>query len=130
MRVRLYTTRINGNGFDLRHRPGVPTIQSITHLQPEPHRGGVAEIYGISNGYLSCSIIAEIYSGYLPCSVLAGVYTGRSVTDRASRCRCALRYRPTFGHLPAMPQYSDISSTSAAGSTPYFASHYQGSYCL
>ena len=75
-------------------------------------------------------IIAEIYSGYLPCSVLAGVYTGRSVTDRASRCRCALRYQPTFGHLPAMPQYSDISSTSAAGSTPYFASHYQGSYCL
>ena len=36
VRVHLYTTRINGNGFDLRQRPGVPTTQSITHLQPEP----------------------------------------------------------------------------------------------
>ena len=112
MRVRIYTTRINGDGFDLRPRPGVPTIQSITHLQPD--RGGVAEIYGIYAGYLSCSIIAEIYSGYLPCSVLAGVYTGRSVTDLASRCRCALR----FGHLPAMPQHSGVRSTTATGSIP------------
>ena len=134
MRVHLYTTRINnGDGFDLRQRPGVPTIQSITHLQPEPDRGGVAEIYGIYTGSLPCSIIAGIYSGCLPRSVVTGICSGSfpcSVTDRASRCRCALRYQPTFGHLPAMPQYSDISSTSAAGSTPYFASHYQGSYCL
>ena len=125
MRVRLYTTRINGDGFDLRPRPGVPTIQSITHLQPEPDRDGLAEIYGIYAGYLSCSIIAEIYSGCLPRSVTTGNCSGSfpcSVTGLASQ--------PTFGHLPAMPQYSDISSTSAAGPTPYFASHYQESYCL
>ena len=145
MRVRLYTTRINGDGFDLRRRPGVPTIHS---LYPGPLPCSIiAGIYtgslpcsiiaGIYTGCLPSSVIAGIYTGFLPCSIIAGIYSGPlprsvitgicsgsfpcSVTDRASRCRCALRYQPTFGHLPAMPQYSDISSTSAADSMPYFA---------
>ena len=94
VRVRLYTTRINGDGFDLRPRPGVPTIQSITHLQPEPDRDGLAEIYGIYAGYLSCSIVAEIYSGCIPRSVITGICSGSfpcSVTGLASQ--------PTLSHL-------------------------------
>ena len=128
MRVHLYTTRINGNGFDLRQRPGVPTTQSITHLQPEPDRGGVAEIYGIYTGSLPCSIIAGIYSGCLPRSVVTGICSGYppcSVTELASRCRCAPRSQPTLSHLPDMPQHSDLRPTSAVGSMPCFAPHYR-----
>jgi hypothetical protein len=93
-----------------------------------PDRGGVAEIYGIYTGSLPCSIIAGIYSGCLPRSVVTGICSGYppcSVTELASRCRCAPRSQPTLSHLPDMPQHSDLRSTSAVGSMPYFAPHYR-----